>query len=110
MKRNLEEFALFIREKGVLGLALGIIMGGAITKLVNAIVEDLVNPLIGVLTGRFANLEELAYHVPRTDIVFKLGDLLSNFINFVAIAAVVYFIFMKIPLLRNADAKTEERK
>jgi large conductance mechanosensitive channel len=108
LRNNLNEFILFIREKGVLGLAIGIIVGGAVTKFVNAIVNDIVNPLIGVVTGRGGDLSMLAYTVPFTKIIFKWGDLLSNLIEFIAILFIVYFIFMKLPIMRDIDKKKEE--
>ena len=37
-------FLNFIREQGVVGLAIGFILGGAISKLVAALVNDLINP------------------------------------------------------------------
>jgi large conductance mechanosensitive channel len=107
MKQQLHEFVVFIREKGVLGLALGIIVGGAVTKMVNAIVEDLVNPLIGAVTGMGGSLAQLAYTVPFTEITFKWGDFLSNLIEFVSILFVVYVIFVKTPMIRNIDKKPE---
>ena len=94
----MKEFIDFIREKGVLGLAVGIIMGGAITKMVNSIVENLINPLVGVVTGAAGNLNVLAYTMPLTGVVFKWGALVSSLIDFVAVIAVVYFLFVKSPL------------
>ncbi len=94
----MKEFITFIREKGVLGLAVGIIMGGAVTKLVTSIVDNLLNPLIGAVTGAAGNLSSLAYTVPFTEITFKWGAFVSSLIDFVAILAVVYFIFVKSPI------------
>lgn len=108
LKSNVQEFIVFIREKGVLGLAVGIITGGAVTKLVNAIVQDLISPLIGAVTGSAGELASLAYTIPFTKITFKWGDLLSNLIEFIAILAVVYIIFVKTPIIRNLDKKKEE--
>lgn len=110
MRHQLYDFIAFIREKGVLGLAIGIIVGGAVTKMVNAIVQDLVNPLVGAVTGMNGGLATLAYTVPFTEITFKWGDLLSNLIEFVSILAVVYLIFMKMPLIRSIDKKEEDKK
>jgi large conductance mechanosensitive channel len=104
----MKAFLEFIREKGVLGLAIGIIMGGAVTQFVNAIVTDLLNPLIGGVTGSSGNLNQLAYTVPYTQITFLWGAFLSSFINFVAILAVVYFVFTKLPILSELDKKKEE--
>ena len=102
----MKDFINFIREKGVLGLAVGIIMGGAITNLVNSIVENLVNPLIGSVTGSIEGLTTMSYTVPLTSIVFKWGAFVSSLINFLAIIAVVYFLFVKSPL-NKIDKKGE---
>ncbi len=102
----MKEFITFIREKGVLGLAVGIIMGGAVTKLVTSIVENLINPLVGVVTGAAGNLNLLVYTVPFTSITFKYGALISSLIDFIAVLAVVYFVFVKSPI-NKIDKKPE---
>jgi large conductance mechanosensitive channel len=102
----MKEFIAFIREKGVLGLAVGIIMGGAITKLVTSIVDNLLNPLIGAVTGAAGNLSALAYTIPMTQITFKYGAFISSLIDFVAVLAVVYFVFVKSPI-NKIDKKSE---
>lgn len=107
MKQQLRDFVTFIREKGVLGLAVGIIVGGAVTKLVSAIVTDFVNPLIGAVTGSYENLALLAYTVPFTKITFMWGHLLSNIIEFISILLVVYVVFVKTPILSHIDKKPE---
>jgi large conductance mechanosensitive channel len=107
IKQNLQDFIVFIREKGVIGLAIGVIMGGAITNLVNSIVQNIINPLIGTITGAAGNLNQLAYKVPYTEIVFKWGAFLSSLIDFIAIIAVIYFLFMKAPIIRDLDKKKE---
>ena len=102
----MKEFIDFIHDKGVLGLSVGIIMGGAITKMVNSIVENLINPLIGVVTGATGNLTSLSYTVPFTSIVFKWGALVSSLIDFIAVLLVVYFVFVKSPI-NKIDKKKE---
>lgn len=94
----MKEFIAFIREKGVLGLAVGIIMGGAVTKLVTSIVDNLLNPLIGAVTGAAGNLSTMQYTLPLTQITFKYGAFLSSLIDFLAVLAVVYFVFVKSPI------------
>jgi large conductance mechanosensitive channel len=94
----MKEFINFVREKGVLGLSVGIIVGGAVTKLVASIVENILNPLIGVITGVAGNLNALAYTVPMTTITFKWGAFLSSLIDFLAVLLVVYFVFVKSPI------------
>lgn len=102
----MKEFIHFVREKGVLGLAVGIIMGGAVTKFVTSIVENLINPIIGVITGAAGNLTEMAYTVPMTTVTFKYGAFISSLIDFCAVMLVVYFVFVKSPL-NKIDRKSE---
>ena len=103
----MKEFITFIREKGVLGLAVGIIMGGAVTKLVTSIVENLINPLIGAITGAAGNLTTMSYTLPLTQITFKYGAFISSLIDFVAVLLVVYFVFVKSPINKIEDKKEE---
>ena len=105
----IREFALFVREKGVIGLAVGIIVGGAITKFVTAIIKDLVNPIIGGIVGTSGTLTEYSLKIPLTNIQLMYGDLISEFINLITIMLVVYIIFVKSPVKR-IDKKPEEKK
>jgi large conductance mechanosensitive channel len=107
LKINVKEFVEFIREKGVLGLAVGIIMGGAVTKFVTSIVENIINPFLGAITGVAGNLTELTYRIPYTGIVLKWGAFLSSLIDFLAIILVIYLIFFKTPILASLDKKKE---
>lgn len=102
----MKEFITFVREKGVLGLAVGIIMGGAVTKLVTSIVDNLISPLIGAVTGAAGNLATMSYTLPMTSIAFKYGAVISSLIDFLSVLAVVYFVFVKSPL-NKIDKKTD---
>jgi large conductance mechanosensitive channel len=102
----MKEFIHFIREKGVLGLAVGIIMGGAVTKFVSSIVDNLISPIIGFITGAAGNLNDMMYTVPLTTVTFKYGAFVSSFIDFCAVLLVVYFVFVKSPL-NKIDKKAE---
>lgn len=85
----LKGFVDFVRKQGVVGLAVGFILGGAVSKLVSAVVTDLVNPLLGALLSGVANLKDATWTIGSA--VLKWGDLVSVFIDFVVVAAVVYF-------------------
>ncbi|MDD3531402.1 MAG: MscL family protein [Candidatus Pacebacteria bacterium] len=82
-------FIGFIREQGVVGLAVGFILGGAVSKLVSALVTDLINPLLGVALGAVGGLKGASLTVGT--VVFLYGDLISTLMDFVVIALVVYF-------------------
>lgn len=102
----IREFTHFVREKGVIGLAVGIIAGGAITKVVTSLVENIINPIIGWITGSAGNLTAMTYTVPLTDITFKYGAFISSLIDFIVVLLVVYLVFVKSPLNR-IDKKAE---
>ncbi len=93
----LKEFINFVREKAVIGLAVGIIIGGSVTQFVNAIIKDLINPIISAFLGNKA-LVNYNYTIPGTKITFLYGDLLLETINFIAVLFVIYILFIKSPL------------
>lgn len=81
-------FIEFIREQGVMGLAVGFILGGAISKLVSSLVVDLINPLLGIVLGAVGNLSDASIQVGSATILW--GNFVSNAIDFLVIALVVY--------------------
>jgi large conductance mechanosensitive channel len=94
-------FMKFIREQGVVGLAVGFILGGAVGKLVASLVEDIINPLIGLLLGNTSGLASMSIGV------VNLGSFIAIVIEFIIIAAVVYFVFKWLKL-DKLDAKKED--
>jgi len=82
-------FINFIREQGVVGLAVGFILGGAVSRLVSALVTDIINPIIGFALGSVGDLKTAAIDLGTSKILY--GDLISVFIDFIVIALVVYF-------------------
>ena len=73
----------FIRKQGVIGLAIGFVLGGAVAKLVGALVSDLITPIVGLLLGSAKGLEDVVLGP------FKIGHFLSIAIDTAIIAAVV---------------------
>ena len=82
-------FIQFIREQGVMGLAVGFILGGAVSKVVSALVNDIINPLLGIALGAAGNLKEASLNIGNAKILW--GDFVSVTIDFLVIAFVVYF-------------------
>ena len=82
-------FIEFIREKGVVGLAVGFILGGSISKLVSSLVNDIVNPFVGLLLGFTKGLQFASFKVGSATILW--GHFISTLIDFVIVAFVVYF-------------------
>lgn len=99
----IREFRDFIARGNVMDLAVGIIIGAAFTAIVNSLVSDLVNPLIGIFTGGvdFSNLffalsSETYPTVAAAEAagvaVFRYGSFITAVINFLIIAWVVFLL------------------
>lgn len=86
---GLAGFVDFIRKQGVVGLAVGFILGGAVSKVVTALVTDIINPLLGIVIGKTEGLKAAKLAVAGTDILW--GDFLSVTIDFLVVALVVYY-------------------
>lgn len=86
---KLQGFLTFIREQGVIGLAVGFILGGAVSKTVTSLVDNVINPIVGLAMGR-VDLGEKALVIG--DATLKWGAFVSTIIDFVIVAAVVYFV------------------
>lgn len=97
-------FLDFIRTQGVVGLAVGFILGGAVSKLVSSIVTDLVNPIIGLAIGSTAGLAQSSWTIGSATITW--GKFVATFIDFLVIALVVYF-GVKVLGLDKIDKKKE---
>lgn len=100
-------FINFIRSQGVIGLAVGFIMGGSITKLITSLVNDIVNPVIGILISRAGDLKSNYIAIGNAKILW--GDFISSFIDFIIIALIVYF-GVKILGIDKLDQKDSKKK
>lgn len=82
-------FLDFVREQGVVGLAVGFILGGAVSKLVASLVEDIISPLLALGLSNVENLKEAYIQIGSARIMW--GDFLNVLIDFIVVALVVYF-------------------
>jgi len=106
VREKLSGFMDFIKEQGVVGLAVGFILGGATASVVSSLVKDIINPLLG-LFGGIQNLSEASFRIGSATIMW--GNFSSTLINFIIVAAVVYFIVKGLGL-DKLDKKKEESK
>ena len=82
-------FVEFIRKQRVIGLAVGFILGGAISKLVAAIITDFINPIVGLVLGMTKGLETASLKLGTAKIMW--GHMVSVIIDFLIIALIVYY-------------------
>ena len=132
MRNFLKEFQAFISKGNVLDLAVAVIIGAAFSNIVNSLVKDIVNPILGVLVGRpdFTNLFFVlkpveGYTGPETydalvkagATVFGYGAFLTAVVQFLLLAFVIFWLIKVVTTLRKrieAEAsrllKAEEEK
>ncbi len=98
-------FKEFVLRGNVIDLAVAVVIGAAFTAIVNSIVTHLINPLIG-LVFQADRLDE-ALMVQLGNSTFGFGAIIGAAINFLAVAAVVYFVFVQ-PMNRLKRGKAAE--
>lgn len=99
-------FIEFIREQGVVGLAVGFILGGSVSKVVSAIVDDLINPVVGLILGSTKGLQSA--YIPLFGAKVMYGHFLTVLLDFIIIAGVIYYI-VKGFKLDQLDKKKEKK-
>lgn len=83
------EFMAFLKNYGVIGLAIGVVIGGKVNDLVGSIVEGVINPIIAMATGG-ADFSAL------TAGPFLIGKVITALINFLIVAFLVFWFAKKV--------------
>lgn len=95
VKNSASGFITFIREQGVIGMAVGLAIGAAAGASVKAIVDNFINPIVGFLLGG-TDLSNLTWHTGLknggVELTFGWGAILSSLITLAATAFVIYFL------------------
>ncbi len=99
----LQGFVDFIREQGVVGLAIGLILGFASKTVIDSLVNNIFNPFVGLLTGGISLEHKVACLKQvggQCTTALKYGQFISDFISFIIIVALVYLVFKGLKLER----------
>ena len=115
MKKFFEEFKAFAMRGNVIDLAVGVVIGGAFGKITTSIVNDIIMPVIGVITGglNFADwkivLKQAVLNADGTEaaaeVAIKFGSTIAVIVDFIIVA---FAIFCMIKFLNNLHRKKEE--
>ena len=108
----LNEFKAFIARGNVMDLAVGIIIGGAFTLIVNSLVNDIIMPVVGAIVGSidFSNLFiPLSSNVTATSLtaareqgaVFAYGSFLTVVLNFLILAWIIFLLVKAVNKMRE---------
>lgn len=112
MKGFFKEFKEFISRGNVIDLAVGVIIGGSFTTIVNSLVNDLVMPTIGILFGKidFTGLKyvisEATEATPESAIYY--GNFIQNVVNFILVAFVIFVVIKGINSLHRKKEEPQE--
>ena len=103
MKKFVSEFKEFISRGNVLDMAVGVVIGGAFTAIVTALVDNIITPLIGVLVG---GLDFTGLSVKVGEATIGYGAFIQAVINFLLISFVIFCVIRSFNKL--AKKKEEE--
>lgn len=87
---KLKGFKEFIQEQGVVGLAIGFILGAAVGKVVSSFVNDIIMPLLSPILGAKEGITNAVIMIGQVPL--KYGNFLSVLLDFIILAAVIYFV------------------
>ncbi len=98
--RPFQGFVDFVREQGVVGLAIGIVLGAQVKTLVDSFVASFINPLLGLLLPGSGDLAQKTLRVTANSkvAIFGWGTFLTQLISFVIVAAIVYYAVKSLKL------------
>lgn len=102
------EFKKFIARGNVLDMAVGIIIGSAFTKIVTSLVNDIITPILSIITGK-VNLTDLKL-VISDELSLTYGNFIQSVIDFLIIAFVVFVMVSAINKFHDKLKKKEEEK
>lgn len=107
---GIKGFVEFIRTQGVVGLAVGLVLGTAVSVLVKSLVDNVVMPPIGLLLGSADGIKGLSWTIGENGAgdpaIVHYGVFLNDLINFLIIALVVYLVFNMLGLTKFDKKKS----
>jgi len=104
LKSFFKEFKEFISKGNVMDMAIGIIIGGAFTTIVSSLVDDIINPLLGLVGGM--NFDQYSVNLVG-DTTLYYGKFITAIINFLIMALVIFII---VKSLNTASSKIGPKK
>jgi len=100
MKGFIEEFKSFAVKGNAIDLAVGVVIGAAFGKIVSSIVDDLIMPVVGLLTGGI-DFSDKVWIIPTTEVAVRYGMFLNSLLNFLIVAFAIFVVVKQINRLKK---------
>ena len=102
----ISEFKEFAMKGNVMDMAVGVIIGAAFGKIVSSMVDDILMPLVGMVTGN-VDFTSLAFQIGEGEeaAVLKYGNFIQNTVDFIIVA---FCIFLMLKAINKLNRKKEE--
>jgi large conductance mechanosensitive channel len=111
MKKHLDEFKAFALKGNVMDLAVGVIIGGAFGKIISSLVNDLIMPLLSLLTGNvnYADLKVVlsAATETTTEVAILYGNFIKSTVDFFLIALSIFFMIKFLSRMKKKEEVVE---
>lgn len=104
-KKELSAFKKFVSKGNVVDMAVGVIIGGAFSKIVTSLVNDIIMPLVGLLIGGL-DFSSLAWTVGEAKVTY--GNFLQTVIDFLIVAICIFTVIRIFEKFKKKLEKTEE--
>ena len=103
MKNFIEEFKTFALRGNVMDMAIGVIIGGAFQAIIKSFIDNIVNPLVGVVFQ--VDFSSVVIHLGAVNLM--IGAFISSVINFILLALVLFVMVKGINKLKKPEVKEE---
>lgn len=104
-KNEMGEFKKFISRGNVVDMAVGVIVGGAFSKIVTSLVNDIITPLIGIAIGGL-DFSNLSANIGEAKIAY--GSFIQSIIDFLLVAICIFAVIRIFQKLKDRLSKKEE--
>ncbi|MDI6413778.1 large conductance mechanosensitive channel protein MscL [Solobacterium moorei] len=103
MKNFIEEFKAFALRGNVMDMAIGVIIGGAFQAIIKSFIDNIINPLVGVVFQ--VDFSTVVIHLGAVNLM--IGAFISSVINFFLLAFVLFIMVKTINQLKKPEVKEE---
>ena len=104
----ISEFKEFAMKGNVMDMAVGVIIGGAFGKIVSSLVDDILMPIVGMITGNI-DFTSLAFQIGDGEeaAILKYGNFIQNTVDFIIVAFCIFLMLKAINKMNRKKAEPE---